>query len=58
MEAGGRRKVGSTGTPTPGADAPTGPTWSGGVGCKKQKKTWTEVRDSNPQEGQSGLGVS
>ena len=28
-EAGGRRKAGSTGFPTPGADLPTGPTLSG-----------------------------
>ena len=28
-EAGGRRKAGSTGIPTPGADAPIGPTRSG-----------------------------
>ena len=28
-EAGGRRKAGSIGTPTPCADAPTGPTQSG-----------------------------
>ena len=41
QEAGGRRKRGPTGTPTPGADAPTGP--DRGVGCEEQKKTWSMV---------------
>ena len=37
-EAGGRRWVGSIGTPTPGADAPTGPTQSGVSDARKKRK--------------------
>ena len=37
-EAGGRRKAGSTGTPTPGADAPTGPTQSGVSDARNRRK--------------------
>ena len=36
--AGGRRKGGPTGTSTPGADAPTGPTQSGVSDVKNRRK--------------------
>ena len=37
-EVGGRRKAGSTGTPTLGADVPTGPTQSGVSDEKNRRK--------------------
>ena len=37
-EAGSRRKGGPTGTPTPGADAPTGPTRSEVLDAKNRRK--------------------
>ena len=37
-EAGGRRRVGSIGTPTPGADAPTGPTQSGVSDARNRRR--------------------
>ena len=37
-EAVNRRKGGQTGTPTPGADAPTGPTQSGVSDARNRKK--------------------
>ena len=38
-EAGGRRKAGSTGTPTPGKEAPICPTRSGVSDARNRKKT-------------------
>ena len=35
---GGRKKAGSTGTPTPGADAPIGPTQSGVSDLRNKRK--------------------
>ena len=52
-EEGGGRRAGSTGTPTPDADAPIGRSVRG-VGCEEQEKTWTVVWETNPQEGQRG----
>ena len=37
-EAGGRRWVGSIGTPTPGADAPTGSTQSGVSDARNRRR--------------------
>ena len=37
-EVGGRRKAGSTGTATPGVDAPTGPTQSGMFDVRNRRK--------------------
>ena len=37
-EVGGRRKAGSTGTSTPGADAPTGSTQSGVSDARNRRK--------------------
>ena len=37
-EAAGRRRVGSVGTPTPGADAPTGPTQSGVSDARNRRR--------------------
>ena len=37
-EAGDRRKRGQTGTPTPGEDAPTGPTRSGLSDARNRRK--------------------
>ena len=44
-EAGGRRRIGSIGTPTPGADAPTGPTQSGVSDARNRRKhgRWCEI---------------
>ena len=36
--AGGQRKGGTTGIPTPGADAPIGPTWSGVFDVRSREK--------------------
>ena len=37
-EAGGRRMAGSTGTPTPSVDVPTGLTWSGVSDARNRRK--------------------
>ena len=37
-EVGGRRKAGSTGTPTPGVDAPVGLTRSGVLDARNKRK--------------------
>ena len=37
-EVGGRRKAGLTGTPTPGADAPTGPSRLGVSDARNRRK--------------------
>ena len=54
-EAASGRRAGSTGTPTPGADAPIGPTRSG---CRMREtgENMDGGKGSNPQEGQRRLG--
>ena len=55
-KAGGRRKGGLTGTPTPGADAPTGPSRSG-VSDARNRRKQTLLWGSTPEEGQRRLWI-
>ena len=52
-ETGGRRKAGSIGTPTLGADAPTGPTQSGVSDARNRRKhgRWSGVHSTGEVEG-------